>query len=78
MIVAIEEVCVFSVLLSIELQNPIHYQNFSSSQISTKQDKATHLPQQSKTSQITSFTDSCLSMIQPLDDCIFFFFSLIS
>ena len=65
--------CIFVVVLTIELQNPIHYQNFSSSQIATKQDKATHLPQQSKTSQITSFTDSCLSMIQPLDDCIFFF-----
>ena len=42
----------------------MHYQNYTNHINRTSQDKA------ASSSQATSFTDSCLSLIQPLDNCI--------
>ena len=54
-----------------ELQNPIHYQNFTQT-LEKAQDKAAHQSNPHVRSQLdkqtpTSFTDSCLSLVQPLE-----------
>ena len=54
-----------------ELQNPIHYQNFTQT-IEKAQDKAAtqsnpHVRLQLDKQTPTSFTDSCLSLVQPLE-----------
>lgn len=58
-----------------ELQNPIHYQNFTQT-LEKAQDKAANQPNPHVRSQLdkltpTSFTDSCLSLVQPLESSRF-------
>lgn len=57
---------------SIEIQDPIHYQNYTQVNTTVKQDKG------ASSAQVTSFSGSCLSMIEPLDNCTFLYLLLSS